>query len=178
LTKIGVPCASAKQDISKHLSANLLLCQHRGATTNNPNKHSPDNHKGMKLKRRHKFTAEVATSSLNDIMFFLLLFFLIIATVANPNVIKILLPKAATSQAFSKRQVALTVTADKLYFINNKQIPYEQLETELLASLKGIDDPTVVLRIDQSLNVQELVTVMGIGSKLKIKMVLATKSST
>ncbi|MCC7222849.1 MAG: biopolymer transporter ExbD, partial [Chitinophagales bacterium] len=74
--------------------------------------------------------------------------------------------------------VALTVTADKLYFINNKQIPYEQLETELLASLKGIDDPTVVLRIDQSLNVQELVTVMGIGSKLKIKMVLATKSST
>jgi biopolymer transport protein ExbD len=132
----------------------------------------------MQLKRRHKFTAEVATSSLNDIMFFLLLFFLIIATVANPNVIKILLPKATTAQAFSKKQVSLTVTADKNYFIDNKQVPSEQLETELLASLKGIDDPTVVLRIDQTLNVQDLVSVMEIGSRLKIKMVLATKSGT
>ena len=69
-------------------------------------------------------------------MFFLLLFFLIIATVANPNVIKILLPKATTAQAFSKKQVSLTVTADKNYFIDNKQVPSEQLETELLASLK------------------------------------------
>ena len=64
------------------------------------------------------------------------------------------------------------------YFIDNKQVPSEQLETELLASLKGIDDPTVILRIDQTLNVQDLVSVMEIGSRLKIKMVLATKSGT
>ncbi|MFZ4800138.1 MAG: biopolymer transporter ExbD, partial [Bacteroidia bacterium] len=46
----------------------------------------------MKLRRKKRFEAEVATSSLNDIMFFLLLFFLIISTIANPNVIKVLLP--------------------------------------------------------------------------------------
>ena len=48
----------------------------------------------MKIQRRKRFAAEVSTASLNDIMFFLLLFFLIISTLANPNVIKIMLPKA------------------------------------------------------------------------------------
>ena len=58
----------------------------------------------MKLRRKKRFEAEVATSSLNDIMFFLLLFFLIISTIANPNVIKVLLPKADKSQTLNKKQ--------------------------------------------------------------------------
>ena len=61
----------------------------------------------MKLRRRKRFEAEVSTSSLNDIMFFLLLFFLIISTIANPNVIKVLLPKGEKSQTLNKKQFAL-----------------------------------------------------------------------
>ena len=76
----------------------------------------------MKLRRKHKFAAEVATSSLNDIMFFLLLFFLIISTVANPNVIKLLLPSAAASQQLSKKQVTLSVDANKGYFIDKRPV--------------------------------------------------------
>jgi biopolymer transport protein ExbD len=128
----------------------------------------------VKIKREKHFQAEVSTSSLNDIMFFLLLFFLIISTVANPNVIKILLPKSDATQSLSKQQVSLTVTEDKRYFINKQEVPITQLETVLLQNFEGVPDPTVVLRIPYSLTVQDLVDVMQIGTRHKIKMVLAT----
>ena len=90
----------------------------------------------MKLKRRHKFRAEVATASLNDIMFFLLLFFLIIATVVNPNVIKILLPKSDSNQTLSKKQISLTITADKTYFLDKEPVSFQQLEPKLMEATK------------------------------------------
>lgn len=128
----------------------------------------------MKLRRKNKFAAEVATSSLNDIMFFLLLFFLIISTVANPNVIKLLLPKASSSQQLSKKQVTLSVDANKQYFIDKQPVAPENLENELKSIMAGIQEPTVVVRFDKSLTVQELVDVLQTGAKLNIKMVMAT----
>lgn len=128
----------------------------------------------MKLRRNRQFAAEVATASLNDIMFFLLLFFLIVSTVANPSVIKLMLPRAQTTQALSKQQVVLSVTAEKKYYINNKAVAFELLESELLTYTKNLSDPTIVLRADNALTVQDLVDVLQIGNKLKLKMVLAT----
>ncbi|MFC5412806.1 ExbD/TolR family protein [Larkinella bovis] len=128
----------------------------------------------MKFRRKHKFAAEVATSSLNDIMFFLLLFFLIISTVANPNVIKLLLPKAASSQQLSKKQVTLSVDADKRYFIDKNPIAAENLEMELKTIMKDVAEPTIVVRVDKTLAVQDLVDVLQTGAKLNIKMVMAT----
>ena len=128
----------------------------------------------MKLRRKRKFAAEVATSSLNDIMFFLLLFFLIISTVANPNVIKLLLPKAAATQQLSKKQVTLSVDASKQYFIDKQPVPTQSLEEELKTIMAGIDEPTIVVRFDKTLTVQDLVDVLQTGAKLNIKMVMAT----
>lgn len=128
----------------------------------------------MKLRRKQKFAAEVATSSLNDIMFFLLLFFLIISTVANPNVIKLLLPKAAASQQLSKKQVTLSVDSNKQYFIDKKPVDPANLENELKTIMVGIAEPTVVVRFDKTLTVQDLVDVLQTGAKLNIKMVMAT----
>lgn len=128
----------------------------------------------MKLRRKRKFAAEVATSSLNDIMFFLLLFFLIISTVANPNVIKLLLPKAAATQQLSKKQVTLSVDAEKQYFIDKQPVATESLEEELKTIMAGIDEPTIVVRFDKTLTVQDLVDVLQTGAKLNIKMVMAT----
>lgn len=128
----------------------------------------------MKLRRKSKFAAEVATSSLNDIMFFLLLFFLIISTVANPNVIKLLLPKAASTQQLSKKQVTLSVDADKKYYIDKKPVDPVDLENELKQIMAGIAEPTVVVRFDKTLTVQDLVDVLQTGAKLNIKMVMAT----
>jgi len=128
----------------------------------------------MKIRRQRHFHAEVATSSLNDIMFFLLLFFLIISTVTNPNVIKILLPKSNATQTINKQPVTLTVTPDKRYFVNKKEFELSQLEQVLLEACEGMPEPTVVLRIPYSLSVQDLVDVMQIGTKHKLKMVLST----
>jgi biopolymer transport protein ExbD len=129
----------------------------------------------MKFKRRNEFHAEVATSSLNDIMFFLLLFFLIISTVTNPNVIKLLLPKSKASQTLSKQTLSLTVTSAKQYYINQKEIPFGRLEQELIKACANMSEPTVVLRLPPNLTIQDLVDVMQLGAKNKIKMVLATE---
>ena len=131
----------------------------------------------MRLKRNKRFGAEVATSALNDIMFFLLLFFLIISTVANPNVIKLMLPRASIAQSLQKQQVQLSITKDKEYFINQQMVPFESLESTLINTCKQIAEPTVVVRADYSLSIQELVNVLQIGTKLKLKMVLATDKS-
>ena len=128
----------------------------------------------MNIRRNKRFTPEVSTSSLNDIMFFLLLFFLIVSTLSNPNVIKILLPTADAAQNISKQQISLTITPDKKYFINQTEINVNELEQALLRSTQGIESPTIVVRIANNLNVQDLVDVLEIGVKIDVKMVMAT----
>jgi biopolymer transport protein ExbD len=129
----------------------------------------------MNLRKTRGYTPEVYTGSMNDIMFFLLLFFLIVATMVNPNVIKLMLPTAATPKTLPIKQIALSITADKTYYIDEKAIPPDQLESAMANATRNIPDPTIVLRIDNALTIQDLVDVLQIGNKLKIKMVLATK---
>ena len=128
----------------------------------------------MNIRRNKHFKPEVSTSSLNDIMFFLLLFFLIVSTLANPNVIKVLLPTSKSAQNINKQQINLTVTEDKRYYINQKEILFQQLEQELKEQTKGLEGPTIILRFARSLNIQDLIDVMEVGVHLNIKMVLAT----
>lgn len=129
----------------------------------------------MNLRRKQREDAELSTESLNDIMFFLLLFFLIISTMANPNVIKLMLPKSANNEQLQKQQVNLGVTKDKQYSINKKPVPFDQLEAAIRDEIAGLDQPTIVLNFDRELSVQDLVDVMQIGTKIKVKMVLATQ---
>ena len=129
----------------------------------------------MKLRKRLEFKPEVATGSLNDIMFFLLLFFLLVATFANPNVIKLLLPKSASNQTLDKKQITLSITREKNYYIDKEQIPFNKLEGSLKAIKQKISDVTIVLRTDNSLTIQDLIDVLAIGNKLQIKMILATE---
>ena len=129
----------------------------------------------MKLKRRHKEGAEVSTESLNDIMFFLLLFFLIISTLANPNVIKLNLPNSQKSDQVPAQQVILEVTADNQYLVNKTLVPLAQLEDAIKAEVARTKSKTVLLRMDQSLTIQDLADVMQIGYGLGVKMVLSTK---
>jgi biopolymer transport protein ExbD len=131
----------------------------------------------MKIKTSYDFKPEVATSSLSDIMFFLLLFFLIVSTFANPNVIKLLLPKTDSSQIISRKQITLSVSKNKHYYIDQKQVLYKDIETELLQKAAHVTDATIVVRADYSLSIQELVDVLQIGNKLKIKMILATEKT-
>jgi len=128
----------------------------------------------MNIRRNKRFTPEVSTSSLNDIMFFLLLFFLIISTLSNPNVIRILLPSANTAQNINKQQINLTVTADRRFYINKTEVSEDELESAIVKAIQGIEGPTIILRFAKSLDVQELVNVLEIGVKHNVKMVIAT----
>jgi biopolymer transport protein ExbD len=130
----------------------------------------------MKFRRQRRFEAEVATASLNDIMFFLMLFFLIVATLGSPNVIKLLLPKSeASSHDVSKQPITLSITKDKEYFIDKDPVALPELEQKLMEATSSMEEPTVVLRAEQSLTIQDLVEVMAMGARLKIRMVLATE---
>lgn len=129
----------------------------------------------MKIRRKSRFAPEVFTQSLNDIMFFLMLFFLIISTMVNPNVIKLMLPKASAAQQMQKKQTTLSVDAEKNYFLDKEPVSKEQLESALSSAFAGIQEKTVILQVDQSITVQDLVDVLAIGAKLDIKMVMAVK---
>lgn len=129
----------------------------------------------MNLRKRRAFHDEDAMSAMNDIMFFLLLFFLIIATMSNANIIKILLPKSDTTSKMAKQPLTLTVTEELKYYVNSNEIPAEMLEGALADAVERNEDPTVVLRIAKNLTVQDLVDVMSIAAKLNLKMVLSTE---
>ena len=131
----------------------------------------------MKIQRKKRFAAEVSTGSLNDIMFFLLLFFLIVSTLANPNVIKILLPKSQASETINKQPSTLTITQEKEYFLDNNPVPAQNLENTLIEYAQKNTEASIILRFEASLTVQDLVDVMSLCSKYKIKMVLATEKA-
>lgn len=128
----------------------------------------------MAIKRNKRFHAEVATSSLSDIMFFLLLFFLIISTLANPNVIRMTLPKSKTNEKTNKQLITLSVTEEKRYFIDKEEVLLDQLEARLLQLMNPAKDQTVIIRIPATLQVQDLVDVLQIGVRNKLKFVIAT----
>src|SRR5687767_9521799 len=131
----------------------------------------------MNLRKRRERTTEVYTSSLNDIMFFLLLFFLITSTLATPNVLKLLLPNSKASTQSIKHPITISVTSDLQYAVNNTPVSAELMEETLNAIIKDQTDPTALLKVDKSVEVQHLVELLDIGNRLRIKMVLATSTS-
>ena len=131
----------------------------------------------MSIKRKRRFHAEVATSSLSDIMFFLLLFFLIISTLANPNVIKVPLPESSNNEKTQKAHVTLTVTEEKKYFVDKQEVAFGDLETLLLQETAKLKDNTVIVRIPFDLKVQDLVDILQVGIKNNLKVIIATKST-
>lgn len=133
----------------------------------------------MKIERRKTRTAEVYTASLNDIMFFLLLFFLIISTMVTPAAIRVLLPNASTSeQVVTKKNINLIITRDLRYYINDKEVSKDGIEPALQAILEKKaenEEMNVLLQADKSLSLQDVVDVIDIGNKLRVKMVLFTQ---
>ena len=130
----------------------------------------------MNLKKRHnRASAEVHTSAMNDIMFFLLLFFLIASTVTNPNVIKLMLPKSSSGQSVSKKTITVSVTKDLRYYVDKKEVKEEELSATLGSYKQLATELTIILYVDKTVAIQNVVQVMDIAQKLNIKLVLATE---
>lgn len=131
----------------------------------------------MKLRKHKREGAEVFTDSLNDIMFFLLLFFIIISTLVNPNVIKLEVPSSKSPPVATKGEVTLAVDAQHNYYINNAPVPFDQLKPILLAETKAKETMSVILFMDKSLTVQDLADVMQIEAELGINFALSVNPS-
>ena len=131
----------------------------------------------MGLRKKHR-DAEVSTDSLNDIMFFLLLFFLILSTMVSPNSIKVNLPKASSTPNINNdKPIHFAVTKDKKYFVNNVEINPANIEAEISKWASKLADPTVLMHLDKDLTIQEEIDIMTICYKLKCKTVLATAAN-
>jgi biopolymer transport protein ExbD len=129
----------------------------------------------MNLSRRQKGRhAEIYTHSMSDILFFLLFFFLLAATLANPNVIKLTLPKADTNTS-SKQTVVISIDAEKNFYVATKATPFESLKDAIIPYLGNQTDPSIVINADKTVPIEEVVRVMNIAKELKVKVVLATK---
>jgi biopolymer transport protein ExbD len=125
--------------------------------------------------KRHKRQAEFHNSALNDILFILLLFFLIVSTLANPNVIKLQLPKA-TSNTKARQTVVVSINEKNEYYVGTARVPFERLQSTLEPALRNENlEPTIVINAEKSVSVEHIVNVMEIANKLGAKVVLATK---
>ncbi len=127
----------------------------------------------MNLRRRHREEGEVHTGPLNDILFILLLFFLIVSTLANPNVIKLTQPKSK-SDTKAKQTVVVSIDANKQYYIGTTRVTIDELKAKLQPFLaKETDQPSIVINADKTVPIDEVVAVMRIARELGARTVLA-----
>ena len=121
--------------------------------------------------------SEMKADSLSDIMFFLMLFFLIMSTMIAPQVIKIKLPKADAGKSLSKKNLILSVNADNKYFIDKNEVPRESVESELAKLIKPNQEMTVIIRADKDSHWQDVVNLVAVSNKLKLNVSLAVEKA-
>ena len=131
----------------------------------------------MNLRKRLRNSPEVHTGALNDILFILLLFFLIVSTLANPNVIKVSNPKAK-SDTKSKQTVVITVDKDQQLYLGAQKLTMDELEPALKLFLaKETDKPSVVINGDSTSHLGTSIKIMQIIKKLGATPVMAVDNN-
>ncbi|MGV3539114.1 MAG: ExbD/TolR family protein, partial [Rufibacter sp.] len=121
----------------------------------------------MNFRKTKRHGAVVEAASLSDILFFLMLFFLIISTLASPTAIKLLLPQAKNTQSIPKQILNVSVNANLGYFLEKRPVTFEGLQESLERLAAAGNRPTVVLRVDRTIQVNELVRVVDIINQNK-----------
>ncbi|HEY1031546.1 MAG TPA: biopolymer transporter ExbD [Flavipsychrobacter sp.] len=131
----------------------------------------------MNLRKRLRETQEPHTSALNDILFILLLFFLIISTLANPNVVKLSIPRAQ-SDTKAKQTVVVSIDPKQQYYVGTKATPVDSLQSAIsrIVSKSTDAEPTVVINADRKAEAESIVAVMKAAKALNLKTVLAVEN--
>ncbi|MEH6535878.1 MAG: biopolymer transporter ExbD [Psychroserpens sp.] len=129
----------------------------------------------MNLRGRNKVTPEFNMSSMTDIVFLLLIFFMIASTLVSAEAIDLLLPKSS-SKTTQTKSVAVSVNKKHQYFVDSKMVAKSMLESEVLAKVGSSSSPTIVIRSDQDVEMKHVVFIMDIANRNKIKSTLAVKS--
>lgn len=126
----------------------------------------------MKLKGRNKVSPEFSMSSMTDIVFLLLVFFML--TSNAPNALDLLLPKAK-GKSTNTQNVSVTINKNLEYFVDNERISKEYIEIELKKALKNQEKPTIILRAEENVAIKEAVNVMDIANRNSFKVILAVR---
>ncbi len=127
----------------------------------------------MKLQSQNRIDASFSMASMTDLIFLLLVFFMLTSSFVTPSGLPVNLPSSVAS-TIEVQKVSVTVTKDLQYFVNDKKVSKNTLESELKRNLTG-SAGVVVLHIDKSVPTEELVYVAGIATSLKARVSIATK---
>src|SRR6056297_2391298 len=128
----------------------------------------------MNLRGRNKVSATFSMSSMTDIVFLLLIFFMLTSPVITPEALDLILPKAK-GKTTSTQNVAVSITKDLEFYVNDEQVNANEVERHLKSELSGIEEPTIILRAAEGVPIEKAVQIMDIANKNRYKIVLAVK---
>lgn len=129
----------------------------------------------MALRSRNKVSVQFSMSGMTDIVFLLLIFFMITSTLIAPNALKLLLPQSK-HQTAANPITTVSITRDAKFFIETTRVDISQLEYELQRRLQDEPEPTISLHVDENVPMKEVVKVMNIAKDNRYKLILATSS--
>jgi len=128
----------------------------------------------MELKRKNRVNAEFSMASMTDIIFLLLIFFMITSSAISQSAIDVKLPKATLTTPSVQDTAVVSIKADGQYFVNDKEIAREELEPYLVDVLKNKKNPPFIIRADEDPRHKDVVFVMEIAEKHHYNLAIAT----
>ncbi|MCA0933616.1 biopolymer transporter ExbD [Lutimonas saemankumensis] len=128
----------------------------------------------MNIRGRNKINPNFNMSSMTDIVFLLLIFFMLTSTLVTVNALDIILPKAQ-GKTENKKSTAVSITKKLDYYIDKKRVKEKEVEQYLLDKFRDIEQPTIVLRAEEGVPIEKAVKVLDIANRNKIKVVLAVR---
>jgi len=128
----------------------------------------------MNLRSRNKVSADFSMSSMTDIVFLLLIFFMLTSPAITPEALDLILPKAK-GKTTNASSLSVSITKDLQVYIDNDRVSQSALESTLISKLTGVEDPTIILRAEEGVPIEKAVNVMDIANRNRYKIVLAVK---
>ena len=128
----------------------------------------------MNLRGRNKVNPNFNMSSMTDIVFLLLIFFMLTSTLVSPNALKLLLPNSK-AKTLEKQTISISINKDIHFYINENRVEESNLEKKIIEIVQAEEDPAIILHADKSVDIEHVVKVMDIAYRNKYKIVLATK---
>ncbi len=128
----------------------------------------------MNLRGRNKVSPEFSMSSMTDIVFLLLVFFLLTSPAITPDALDLILPKAK-GKTSNKQNLSVSITKDLDYYVNKERVSEQGIEAFITKELAGVEEPTIILRAEEGVPIENAVKVMDIANRNKYKIVLAVR---
>ena len=128
----------------------------------------------MNLRGRNKVSPEFSMSSMTDIVFLLLVFFLLTSPAITPDALDLILPKAK-GKTSNKQNLSVSITKDLDYYVNKERVSENSIEGFITSELTGVEEPTIILRAEEGVPIENAAKIMDIANRNKYKIVLAVR---